>query len=47
VNLELLFEQDGLPQVELPEELAVTWESLKVTDQMPFRFILRPATATT
>src|SRR2546423_5387390 len=33
--------------VELPEELAVTWESLKVTDQMPFRFILRPATATT
>ncbi|SRR6266566_934481 len=29
--------------VELPEELAVTWESLRVTDQMPFRFILRPA----
>jgi len=28
---------------ELPEELAVTWESLKVTDRMPFRFILRPA----
>jgi hypothetical protein len=32
--------------VELPEELAVTWDSLKVTDQMPFRFILRPDTAT-
>jgi hypothetical protein len=32
--------------VELPEELAVTWESLRVTDQMPFRFILRPMPAT-
>jgi len=32
--------------VELPEELAATWESLRVTDQMPFRFILRPAPIT-
>jgi hypothetical protein len=32
--------------VELPDDLAATWESLRVTDQMPFRFILRPATAT-
>jgi hypothetical protein len=29
--------------VELPSELAAAWESLKVTDPMPFRFILRPA----
>jgi hypothetical protein len=29
--------------VELPDELATTWQSLKVTDRMPFRFILRPA----
>jgi hypothetical protein len=29
--------------VELPSELAAAWETLKVTDQMPFRFILRPA----
>jgi hypothetical protein len=29
--------------VELPSELATAWESLKVTDPMPFRFILRPA----
>jgi hypothetical protein len=28
---------------DLPEDLALTWESLKVTDRMPFRFILRPA----
>jgi len=28
--------------VELPGELAAAWESLKVTDPMPFRFILRP-----
>jgi hypothetical protein len=28
---------------ELPEDLAANWESLKVTDPMPFRFILRPA----
>jgi hypothetical protein len=27
---------------DLPEDLATTWESLKVTDRMPFRFILRP-----
>lgn len=27
--------------VELPEELAGSWEQLKVTDRMPFRFILR------
>jgi len=27
---------------ELPEELAKIWETLKVTDRMPFRFILRP-----
>src|SRR5262249_11501870 len=26
---------------ELPEELARTWEVLKVTDRMPFRLILR------
>lgn len=31
---------------ELPEDLATTWESLKVTDRMPFRFILRPALST-
>jgi hypothetical protein len=31
---------------ELPEDLATTWESLKVTDRMPFRFILRPALTT-
>ena len=29
--------------VELPAELATAWESLRVTDPMPFRFILRPA----
>ena len=29
--------------VELPNDLAAAWESLKVTDPMPFRFILRPA----
>jgi hypothetical protein len=29
--------------VALPSELAAAWESLKVTDPMPFRFILRPA----
>jgi len=28
--------------VELPGELAAAWETLKVTDPMPFRFILRP-----
>jgi hypothetical protein len=28
---------------DLPDNLATTWESLKVTDRMPFRFILRPA----
>jgi hypothetical protein len=32
--------------VELPSELAAAWESLKVTDPMPFRFILRPAADT-
>ena len=32
--------------VELPSELVVAWESIKVTDPMPFRFILRPTTAT-
>jgi hypothetical protein len=26
----------------LPEELAESWQSLKVTDRMPFRLILRP-----
>ena len=31
---------------ELPDELATTWQSLKVTDRMPFRFILRPAPPT-
>ena len=29
--------------VELPGDLAAAWESLKVTDPMPFRFILRPS----
>jgi hypothetical protein len=29
--------------VALSEDLAAAWESLKVTDPMPFRFILRPA----
>ena len=28
--------------VELPSELVAAWETLKVTDPMPFRFILRP-----
>ena len=28
---------------ELAEELATSWGALKVTDRMPFRFILRPA----
>jgi len=28
--------------VELPSDLAAAWEALKVTDPMPFRFILRP-----
>ena len=28
---------------DLPEDLATSWQSLKVTDRMPFRFILRPA----
>jgi hypothetical protein len=32
--------------VELPTELVTAWESLKVTDPMPFRFILRPAADT-
>lgn len=32
--------------VELPSELVAAWESLKVTDPMPFRFILRPASDT-
>jgi hypothetical protein len=27
---------------ELPQELATTWEALKVTDRMPYRLILRP-----
>jgi hypothetical protein len=29
---------------ELSDELAASWAELKVTDRMPFRFILRPAT---
>jgi hypothetical protein len=29
---------------ELPDQLAAGWESLKVTDRMPFRFLLRPVT---
>lgn len=32
--------------VELPSELVAAWETLKVTDPMPFRFILRPAADT-
>jgi hypothetical protein len=31
--------------VELPEELVSSWEGLRVTDWMPFRFILRPRRA--
>jgi hypothetical protein len=31
--------------VELSEELVSSWEGLRVTDWMPFRFILRPPTA--
>jgi hypothetical protein len=30
---------------ELSDELAASWTELKVTDRMPFRFILRPAGA--
>jgi hypothetical protein len=30
---------------DLPDELASRWAELKVTDRMPFRFILRPAAA--
>ena len=33
--------------VELPSELAAAWESLKVTDPLPFRFILRPTPSKT
>jgi len=33
--------------VELPRELAAAWETLRVTDPMPFRFILRPSADTT
>jgi hypothetical protein len=29
---------------ELSEELSAAWEALKVTDRMPFRFLLRPVT---
>lgn len=29
---------------DLPEELAVSWEALRVTDRMPYRLILRPVT---
>ena len=32
--------------VELPSELAAAWASLKVTDPMPFRLILRPTPLT-
>jgi hypothetical protein len=28
-------------EVEVPEHLALSWSTLKVTDRMPFRFILR------
>ena len=42
-NAELSVDGEYRLDVELPEELAMTWESLRVTDQMPFRFILRPA----
>jgi hypothetical protein len=28
--------------VSIPEDLATRWERLKVTDEMPFRLILRP-----
>ncbi len=33
--------------VELPSELAAAWESLRVTDPLPFRFILRPTPSKT
>lgn len=39
VNNEYSVEED------LPAELAEAWETLRVTDRMPFRFILRPATS--
>jgi hypothetical protein len=45
-NAELSVDGEYRLDVELPEELATTWELLRVTDQMPFRFILRPAAAT-
>ena len=30
-------------EVELPEKFAQEWTQLRVTDRMPFRFVLRPA----
>jgi hypothetical protein len=30
---------------ELPDELAASWESLRVTDRMPFRFLVRAVAA--
>jgi hypothetical protein len=29
-------------KADVPDELAATWQDLKVSDRMPFRFILRP-----
>jgi hypothetical protein len=45
-NAELSVDGEYRLDVELPEELATMWESLRVTDQMPFRFILRPTVTT-
>jgi hypothetical protein len=43
-NADLAADGEYRVDVELPGELAAAWEPLKVTDPMPFRFILRPAT---
>jgi hypothetical protein len=42
-HAELSRDDEYRVDVELPSELAVAWQSLRVTDPMPFRFILRPA----
>jgi len=40
-NASLSVENEYRLDTELPEELARSWEQLKVTDRMPFRLILR------
>jgi len=42
-NADLSGDSEYRLDVELPSELSAAWEKLKVTDPMPFRFILRPA----